>query len=290
MHFKRIGKLAAVTLVAGYALVCFLVWLLQDRLLYFPQAGNQHTPAEIGIASEDVFLVPDPALPAQRIHGWFVPAPDAAGCVLFCHGNARNIGAHLDVVDSVHRLGLDLFLFDYRGYGQSDGQPSEQNMYADALAAWDYLTLRRGIPPGNIILQGRSLGGGVASWLAARVHPAGLVLESTFTSVPAAAARQFPFLPTALICRYQYSNVEHLRTVSAPALFVGSRDDELIFPAHIRSLYDAYPHEKAFVELRGTHNDCYTSSRPLYEEALGRFVRTILPVSAGRSPAGLRLP
>lgn len=285
-RIRRYAWLFLSTACGGYAVICLAVWLFQDRLLFHPEAGNRVTPAALGLAYEEVWLTPDPQLPQQRVHGWFIPANGASVCVLFCHGNARNIGAHLDVAASANRLGQSLFLFDYRGYGQSGGSPSEENMYADARAAWEHLITARGIPPERIVLQGRSLGGGVASWLAEQVRPAGLVLESTFTSLPDAARDRLPFLPASALCRFRFSTGERLQTIRLPALFVCSQDDELIPPAHIRRLHRAYAGSpiRDLLVLRGTHNDCYVQSRELYERGLERFYSQVLPHAASNKP------
>lgn len=279
---KRLLCIALLTALSCYLLACAAVWVFQSRLLFFPEPELTASPQQLHLPFQTVRLFPLAECQTQWIEGWYVPAQPgrtAPGCVLFCHGNARNIGGYLDIVDAAHRLGMDLFTFDYRGYGNSTGAPSESAMYQDAQTAWRYLVSERGIPPERIIVQGRSLGGGVASWLASRHQPAGLVLESTFLSVPDVAARHLPLLPVGLLCRFRYPTQQHLRTVSCPALFVVSQDDQLIPPAHIRELFATYDGttSKTLVELRGTHNDCYLTSRQSYEAALAVFYESVLP-------------
>ena len=155
--------IGALYVLAGIALYAF-----QNRLLYVPESAIKTTPAAAGIPYEEVALV---ASDGVRLTGWYMPLADARGTVLFCHGNAGNISYLLDVAAGAHALGLGCLLFDYRGYGQSDGVPSEEGTYRDAAAAWDYLVAEAGVPPERIVVIGRSLGGPIAAWLAREKQP-----------------------------------------------------------------------------------------------------------------------
>ncbi|MGA9572366.1 MAG: alpha/beta hydrolase, partial [Lysobacterales bacterium] len=190
--------------VSSYFALALMLYLLQGRMVFLanlPGRALTASPEDIGLSYENVSLTtPDD----EVLHSWYVPAEDSAGAVLFLHGNAGNISHRLDSIAIFHELGLDVLIIDYRGYGRSSGSPTEQGTYTDAQTAWDYLVDGRGIVPGKIVVFGRSLGGAVASWLAARTTPAAVILESCFTSGPDMAARLYPFLPARLITRLKY--------------------------------------------------------------------------------------
>ena len=252
-----------------YAALCAAVYLYQDRLLYFPVQAIAATPERIGIGFEDVWL---PAADGARVHGWWVPAPGASRAVLFLHGNAGNVSDRLETVEILHRLGLAVLIIDYRGYGLSGGSPSEEGTYADALAAWRHLVGARGFAARAIVVFGRSLGGGVATWLAEREPPGALILESTFTSVPDVAARIYPYLPVRLLARTRYPSLERIRRIRCPLLVAHSPADEVIPYEHGRRLLDAANEPKSFLEMRGTHGDGFLTTGEDYVAGLRRFL------------------
>ena len=174
-------------------------------------------------------------------------------------------------------MGLNVLIIDYRGYGRSTGKPSEQGLYRDAEAAWHYLTRSRGIDAKEIVLFGRSMGGAVATWLAAETQPAAVIVESTFTSVPDMAAKLYPLLPVRLLARLDFNAQENIRRVESPVLILHSRDDEIVPFEHARSLYEAAHEPKRLVELRGGHNDGFIVSGQFYTDNLRRFIENHLP-------------
>ena len=246
-----------------------LVFFFQPRLVYFPTRAIEMTPAAIGLAYEAVRFQ---AADGIELAGWFVPAEGARGVALFCHGNAGNISHRLDTLQILHRLGLSTLIFDYRGYGQSEGRPTERGTYLDAEAAYHYLVQQRAVDPGEIIIWGRSLGGAIASWLAQEHTPRALILESTFTSVPDIAAHLYPFLPVRLLSRFRYDTLGHVSRVSCPILVVHSRDDEMIPFSHGRRLFEAAGEPKEFLEIRGSHNEGFIVSADWYEERIASFL------------------
>lgn len=260
-------------LVVGlYLGITALLFFFQNRLIYFPLRHLALTPAAKGLTYETVRFE---AADGVKLTGWFVPAEPARGTVLFFHGNAGNISHRLESIEVFHRLGLNTFIIDYRGYGQSEGSPSEQGTYLDAEAAWRYLIDEREISPDKIIFFGRSLGGGVAAWLAEKHPPALLILESTFTSVPDLAAQLYPFLPVRLLARVHYNTLERLSQIKAPILIGHSLDDKVIPYNHGRRLFAAAPEPKGFLELHGRHNDGFMVSRN-YESSLEAFISRYL--------------
>ena len=257
------------TLFGGYALVLTALFFFQNRLLFFPSPTLEADPAERGLPFEDLIFETEDG---ERLHGWWVPAEQPRATLLFFHGNAGNISHRLDLVEIFRSLGLNVFLFDYRGYGQSTGKPSEEGLYRDAAAAWRYLTETRGRSPDEIVLFGRSLGGGPATWLATHAHPRALILGSTFTSIPDVAAKQYPYLPVRLLARNRFDNRARLAEVHAPVLVIHSRDDALIPFEHGRQLFEAAPEPKAFLEIEGAHNDGYAVTGARYAEGIDAFL------------------
>ena len=161
----------------GYAVLAVALFFYQPKLLYFPDMPTrqiQATPEDVGLDFDAVTLTTSDN---EQLHAWFVPADPARGTLLFCHGNAGNNSHRLDSIRLFHELGLSVLIFDYRGYGQSTGKPTEKGTYRDADAAWQYLVEQRGIPPQQIILFGRSLGASIAAELATRQTAAGVMLE-----------------------------------------------------------------------------------------------------------------
>jgi hypothetical protein len=260
----------AAILYVGLALV---LYLLQGRMVFLPHLPGRAldaTPEAIGLDYEDAVIE---TADGERLHGWFVPADAARGTLLFFHGNAGNISHRLDSLAIFNRLGLDVLMVDYRGYGQSSGEPSEAGTYRDARAAWDWLAAR-GVPPDRIVVFGRSLGGAVGAWLAgqADVSPAGLIVESSFTSGADMARRLYPWLPARLITRLKYPVRDHLAAATSPVLVIHSRDDEIIPFDMGRALFDAAPEPKTFFELRGDHNAGFWLSRDTYVPALESYL------------------
>ena len=209
----------------------------------------------------------------ETLHGWFVPAAmDTERTVLIFHGNAGNISHRLDTLQVWHRLGFNSLIIDYRGYGNSSGEPSEEGLYTDARTAWHYLVNERGIPSKHITVFGRSLGGSVAAKLATEVEPAALIVESAFTSVPDAAADIYWWLPVRWLSRFEFATKDYVQQVRCPVLVVHSRDDEIIPFSHGRAIFDAAPEPKQFLELRGGHNEAIFESRGVYLQGLQDFV------------------
>jgi hypothetical protein len=210
-----------------------------------------------------------------RLHGWFLPAPSrraAPHTLLFLHGNAGNVSHRSASVAIFRELGLDQLIIDYRGYGQSEGRPSETGLYRDASAAWRWLTGSRGIAPADVVVFGRSLGGAVATELAARVRPGALIVESSFTDVPSMARLHHPLLARFVPLRYRFPSAANLARVQSPVLVLHSPDDGIVPFAHGRALHAAAPGPKRFVELVGGHNEGFLSSQPHYQEALAAFL------------------
>jgi uncharacterized protein len=267
------------TLVA-IALALYLIFLVllrlnEARLIYFP--GQQRTllspPANLRLPVRRVeFSTAD----GVKLVSWVIPAAaDSTGFwVLICHGNAGNLSEFDRPLHyaGLRRLGLSLLAFDYRGYGESGGSPTERGLYSDADAAYRYLRQDLGVPPERIIVFGHSLGSAVAVDLASRVAIAGLILEGAVTSVRERGQELYPYFPVRWIAGSRFDSIHKIPKVSVPKLFLHAVADEVIPLAHGRRLFQAAPPPKTFVELRGTHSDAFEVDSATYFDSIGRFV------------------
>lgn len=255
-------------------------WMLlqQPGMIFFPYRDLDAAPSDWGYAYEDVFVTTDDRV---RLHGWYIPHPQAQRVVLFFHGNAGNISHRGDSIAIFHRLGLNVFIFDYRGYGRSEGSPSEQGLYRDATAAWRYLTETRGFDAREIVLFGRSLGGAVAAQLAATQRPGALILESTLSSARDFARSVFPLLSRLVVVRYDFDTVGSVARVNCPVLVLHSPEDEIMPFALGEKVYIAAREPKRLVTLQGDHNSGFLQSQPGYQRQLGGFISDFLDATQG---------
>ena len=268
-----------------YGSFCLYLFLMQDRMIFSPDIPSRKltaSPADIGLEYDTVTLF---ASDQVKLDGWFVPAAEQKGVLLFFHGNAGNISHRLDSLKLFHDLGLATLIIDYRGYGRSQGSISEHGTYLDGEAAWAYLTDTRNIPVNRIILFGRSLGAAVAANIAAGKSPAALILESAFTSIPDLGARMYPFLPVKLLSRYRYDTRKALHSVSCPVLIIHSRNDDIIPYENGLRLYESAGAPKKFLEIRGDHNEGFLVSGPVYKDGIREFLTASLGES-GRGEQG----
>jgi fermentation-respiration switch protein FrsA (DUF1100 family) len=267
------GLLTTLAILAGAWLTLLLyVYLNQAGMLYLPDLPSRElaaSPQAIGLHYENVIFRTSDGL---QLHGWHIPVVPARGTVLFFHGNAGNISHRLDSIRIFHDLGLAVFIFDYRGYGQSEGKPSEAGTQRDALAAWDYLTRERGIAPDRIVYFGRSLGAAVAARLAIARPPRALIVESAFTSVPDMAAELYRWLPARWLARYEYATRDYVTQLRCPLLVVHSPEDEIIPFRHGEAIYAAAHAPREMLRLRGGHNDGFLLSGADYVRGLDLFL------------------
>ncbi|MBS0204335.1 MAG: alpha/beta hydrolase [Planctomycetes bacterium] len=238
------------------------------------------------IAPEDVQFT---AKDGVRLHGWYVPHPNPTAVALVCHGNGGNVSLLAETLSILNqRHNLSVFAFDYRGFGRSEGKPSEQGLYQDARAARAWLAARENIAETDIVLMGQSLGGAVAVDLAAKDGARALVLASTFTSLPEVASNLMPVLPVRFLMTYQFDSVSKIRDYHGPLLVSHGSADELVPFELGRKLFNAAGTDnKQFVEVAGgRHNDPQPEA---YRQALEQFLIKVSTVIDER-PAGIRNP
>lgn len=289
--FGRACRRMALIVLGTYVGVIVLVGLLQSKLLYFPTKDYEFTPADVGLAFEELTLRTADGI---AIAAWYVPHPNPKGTIIFCHGNAGNIADRISDLQRLHRMGVNVLIFDYRGYGQSEGTPSEKGTYADAEAAWAYVIEQRGEPSKRVVIFGRSLGGAVAIELAARAQtsggdraddgkrlgrsgqPAGLVVESTFTNIVDVGRLHYPWLPVNWIVTYRYESIDKVGNVTCPKLFFHGKDDSLIPIELGRRLFEAAAEPKTFVETPGQHGEAGYSYAPEFTQRLAAFLDGVL--------------
>jgi hypothetical protein len=270
--------IAAAILV--YLGLLLLMRLFESRLIYFP--GYQRTllipPVSLNLPTERIEFTTEDGI---ILVSWLIRAEaDSTGrWLLICHGNAGNLSEFDRPMHyaGLRRLGLNLLAFDYRGYGESEGSPSEAGLYRDAQAAYRYLGEKQGATPDRIIVFGHSLGSAVAVDLASRVPVAGLIVEGALTSAIDRGQELYPYIPVRWIAGSRFSAIEKISNVRAPKLFLHAVGDEVIPPAHGRRLYQAAPPPKTFVELQGGHGDAFDVDSANYFGSIARFLSSLTP-------------
>lgn len=259
-------KVLLVILVFCAVLLGYIRYV-ESKTVFFPSHEIEVTPAFIKLPFREINLKTSDNL---QLHAWFLPR-DGRYTMLFCHGNAGNISTRLEKLELLCSLGCSVFIFDYRGYGRSDGVPSERGMYLDTQAAYDYLVNELKVPPQQILIYGESLGGAAAVELARKSVNAGLILEGVFSRARDMARALYPFLPPILFT-VKLDSLSKIKEVGAPLLFIHSPDDTLVPIALARKLYRAAPEPKYFSEIRGTHSTAFLDSRAQYLTALRMFI------------------
>ncbi len=282
----------AVGAAIGLCLLVGATMIFEERMIFFPDRDDgAYAAVRRGLERttdvEDVYLSAEDGV---DLHGWYISAVDGdrpRPVVLFFHGNAGNVSYWADVYRALVGLGADVFAVDYRGFGRSEGRPDEAGVYLDAAAAWAWLTKTRGIPADRIVVYGFSLGGGVATWLATERRPAGLILQSTFTSIPDMAGKIFG--PARWLMRTRMDSLSRVPLVECPILVIHGSNDELVPYALGWRLYEAAPPGTHFHEVPGAgHNETFTEGGRALLETIRTFVDGCVVTPARRSPPDRR--
>lgn len=305
---SRAAVVLLLVVAGGLLIIPRLVRRAAPFFLYHPAplSSAASSPSHWGISrGQEVWLHTSDGV---RLHAWWVspsggagdadgpprPSPDdsgsgpgeagACGTVLFFHGNAGHLADRAEIARRLSRRGLNVLLPDYRGYGRSQGEPSEEGLYRDAVAAYRYVVDRRGVSPGRVVVAGHSLGGAVAVALSSQARVGGLVVTAAFRSLPEIARDLYPWLPGSWFewAEVPYPTLDRMSRVSTPVLVGRGSRDQLIPRSHVRALYEAAPDPKRWVEAEGAgHNDLW--SEPGYWRALDRFLADTLGCDLPRS-------
>ena len=259
--------------VAVILFVALYVKWFERSSIFFPSKYIEKTPLDKSLPYEDVYFKTEDGV---KLNGWFVPAKgQARATILFCHGNAGNISHRFDTIEIFNGLDLNVFIFDYRGYGKSDGWPSEKGTYWDAQAAYNYLMTRRDIDKKKIVLYGKSLGGAVALDLATKVKVYAVISDGVFTSTLDMAKEIYPFLPAKLFITMKYDTLSKIDGVDAPKLIIHSREDEIVPFHHGEKLFEESSEVKEFYPMRGGHNEAIFLYSDEYGKKIDEFLRRI---------------
>lgn len=249
--------------------------ILDQFFVYHPDSWkDQDWKARSGLPLEEIWFQSGDG---TKLFGWYVESAATSAVVLWCHGNAGNIINRLENLRELYRIGLSVFIFDYRGYGRSQGSPSEEGLYQDALGAHDYLTRTRMISPDRIVIFGRSLGAAVAGELAVQKPAEGLILESSFPSIAAVAKFHYGGLPLHWLLGAEFTLIDRLPSLSMPKLIIHGEQDDIIPLELGRQVFEAAKPPKFFYAIPGAdHNNTYQVGGAAYFQRLAEFIQSVL--------------
>lgn len=291
MHILKVfGSVILIIII-----IFFLFWIFiryyQTHGIYFPTKEIHYTPNQLGLEYREINFN---ATDKVQLNGWFIPNRNSNFILLFCHGNAGNISHRLDLIKLFHSIDLNVFIFDYRGYGKSNATPSEDGFYRDALGAYNYLTNEMKYEPEKIVIYGKSIGANVAINLASRVKAAALISDSAFCSAIHMSKTIFPFLPKewinkAATSKFIQKNLKKLRillikfdalskikNIKMPKLIIHSKDDEMIPFTQGKKLFKATSEPKEFYPLHGGHNESIIMHKMEYSRKISNFLEEYL--------------
>ena len=268
---KSLKSMATLILtIAGfYLLILALMFIFQSRLLFMPLSGIIQTPESAGLFAEDVWIE---TADGVLIHGWYFPHEESEWIVVLSHGNAGNISGRIAIAETLLKSGAAVLMYDYRGYGKSEGRPSESGFYKDIDAVIGYLSDEREYPKQKIVMYGRSIGAAVAAYAAANHDLGGVVLDSAFINLKRMVREVYPFVP-AFLAKYDFPTDEYLLQLNGiPVMIMHSPGDEIIGFHHGEYLFELAPEPKRFIQLRGGHNDNFFLSRDVIEQSWTDFL------------------
>lgn len=271
IRLLRIGALLLGVLILSFLSGCWN-WFVEKQV-FFPDTTIVQTPADYNLPFEDVWFTSSDSV---KLHGWLISSSPFNHILLFCHGNAGNISHRLDNVRLLHQRGISVFIFDYRGYGRSDGRISEKGFYLDAEAAHEVAKKWAEKHQAKLIVFGRSLGGIAATHLGATKSCDALILESTFTNMGAMARAHYPLPYAERLLKHRLNAVGEIGQVDAPILFFHGDSDRVVPIRLGRGLYEAAPNPKEFVVIPGAgHNDTFYVAGKDYFDKLEGFVENL---------------
>ncbi|MFA5167929.1 MAG: alpha/beta hydrolase [Candidatus Omnitrophota bacterium] len=261
-------KIVLITLAIIIVVAKILILFTEERKLYRPDDMVFLTPRNVEIPYEDIYFN---TKDHQSLNGWFVPSKGAKITILYCQGRSSNLSDTVPFIKFFHEMGLNVFAFDYRGFGNSSGKPSEQGLYKDVEAAYDYLITRKDIDKDKIVVYGKSLGGPVATHLCLKRKLAALILEGCFPSLKTYVGDIGGFLPTEWLVSEKFDAVSRVKKIKIPKLIVHGMDDEVISFSEGRLLYNKAALPKEFLSFNGGHDDNIYLTSEAYKDKLEEF-------------------
>jgi fermentation-respiration switch protein FrsA (DUF1100 family) len=244
---------------------------IESFFVFFPERAFDFTPSDLHLNYEEVYFHTDDG---KKLHGWFFPQQGEFPVILFCHGNAGNISHRLDNVQHLLKQNLQVFIFDYRGYGKSSGRPSEKGLYQDGLAAYNHLIEERHLRPGQIVIFGRSLGAAVAIEVGLQKEVRSVIIESAFTSTKDMARTIWLFSLFSYLMPANFDNQKKIAGLDVPKLFIHSEGDEIVPFSMGQKLFETAMAPKYFLPLRGAgHNDTYVVGGDKYFRTIATFAK-----------------
>ncbi|MCP3967662.1 MAG: alpha/beta hydrolase [Lentisphaerae bacterium] len=261
-------------LIAFFAALCLVYFLrnVQHKITFQPRKEIQETPTALSLNFDNITFKD---ASGNTLYGWFVKTPDADTTILFCHGSGGNLSNRVDTAAAFSSLGFNFVVFDYAGYGTSEGEPSEEAFYEGADAAYDYLVKTEGLPAHKIIVVGRSLGGAPAALLARHYSPRGLILESSVLDYAMATRDRLKLILPKFLLRYSFDTKDILNSVTCPVLIIASRDDSVVKLRNSELLLKYAPKGTRLITLTGDHDDCYFFCKDKYLNAVSEFAKKL---------------
>jgi len=265
--FKKLRYRLLIYFVGALIFIMPARTALEHHFLYFPEPRHEATPAAVGLVYEEVAFQ---ATDGTQLNGWLVPGRPDAPVVLFCMGNAGNISHRLETLQLLHNLGVAVFILNYRGYGLSEGKASEQGTYHDVAGALEFLH-KRGWPPARTVIFGRSLGAAIGLEAALNSFPAGLIMESAFTSIAAMGRHHYPLIQRLLgwLIGAKYDNLMKIAALESPLLLIHGKGDSICPPRMAEELYARAPLEKQMLWIADAdHNNGFIVGGDAYRKTL----------------------
>ncbi len=260
---------AVLVLIMAWLGLSLLFYLLQASYIYYPAKELIASPIDINLEYEEVRLTPNGS---DVLFGWYIPHSSPRATMIFFHGNGGNISHRLEKIRIFNDLGLNIFIFDYRGYGISSGTLGELSSYEDARAAYQFVTEEKAIPANEIIFYGESLGAAIGSWTAKEFSHGALIIDSGFTSIAEMGQHYYPFLPVNIISRIRYPTLQYLKEINSPLLVIHSIEDEIIPFEFGQKLYDSANSPKTLLQINGDHNAGFYLSENQYKDGIKTFI------------------
>ena len=254
------------SLLGTYTIICLFFFFMQKKMVFKPTKETLQTPKDLKMDFSEHWILSE----GQKLHTWLIPYSHSDKWLIFFHGNKGNISSRLDTIEILHHFGFNCCIFDYRGYGQSEGLPSEENCYQDAREIVYFLEKYTGLNHRDFVYFGRSMGGAVSSDVAVDLPPEKLILESTFTSLPDLSSYLYPYLPLRFLCSIKFETINKVESIDCPVHHIHSPEDELI-PFFMGEKLRQKTKAKEVYQIYGNHGEGYADNIPLYQEILNQI-------------------